>query len=113
MRKETVQRKCQSSHYVASFSGGWHASTENTNKVERYDMAKNAWDFVCPMHERRYRPGVTVSFEIYLEAFSKSNSKHFDFIGAERPHLRHGGRRGLGQVCASKKGDAVIFHFES
>jgi hypothetical protein len=42
------------------FSGGWHASTENTNKVERYDVAKNAWDFVCPMHERRYRPGVSV-----------------------------------------------------
>ena len=24
------------------------------------DIAKNTWDFVCPMHERRYRPGVSV-----------------------------------------------------
>ena len=24
--------------------GGWHASTENTNKVERYDVARNLWE---------------------------------------------------------------------
>ena len=40
--------------------GGWHASTENTNKVERYDIQKNIWSFVSPMIERRYRPGVAV-----------------------------------------------------
>merc|ERR1719464_1540008 len=40
--------------------GGWHASTENTNKVERYDIQKNIWNFVSPMIERRYRPGVAV-----------------------------------------------------
>ena len=38
--------------------GGWHASTENTNKVERYDVARNLWEFVACMNERRYRPGV-------------------------------------------------------
>ena len=42
------------------FLGGWHASTENTNKVERYDVHKNKWTSVCPMLERRYRPGVSV-----------------------------------------------------
>ena len=40
--------------------GGWHASTENTDKVERYDARKNKWTSVCPMQERRYRPGVSV-----------------------------------------------------
>jgi len=40
--------------------GGWHAGTENTNKVERYDPSRNVWTAVCPMHERRYRPGVAV-----------------------------------------------------
>ena len=38
--------------------GGWHASTENTNKVERYDVSRNLWEFVACMTERRYRPGV-------------------------------------------------------
>ena len=40
--------------------GGWHASTENTNKVERYDVHKNKWTSVSAMLERRYRPGVSV-----------------------------------------------------
>ena len=38
-------------------SGGWHASTENTNKVERYDVTNDKWSFVASMNERRYRPG--------------------------------------------------------
>ena len=41
-------------------TGGWHASTENTNKVERYDSATNTWQLRCAMIERRYRPGVAV-----------------------------------------------------
>ncbi|GFQ65929.1 kelch-like protein 24 [Trichonephila clavata] len=40
--------------------GGWHASTENTNKVEYYDPKKNEWRFCKPMLERRYQPGVAV-----------------------------------------------------
>ncbi|XP_071042134.1 kelch-like protein diablo isoform X2 [Parasteatoda tepidariorum] len=40
--------------------GGWHASTENTNKVECYDPVKNEWRFCKPMLERRYQPGVAV-----------------------------------------------------
>ena len=37
--------------------GGWHASTENTNKVECLDIYKNQWEFKAEMIERRYRPG--------------------------------------------------------
>ena len=41
-------------------SGGWHASTENTNKVERYNPQTNTWQQRASMIERRYRPGVAV-----------------------------------------------------
>ena len=37
--------------------GGWHASTENTNKVEKYDFKSKTWSLVASMKERRYRPG--------------------------------------------------------
>ncbi|XP_063443616.1 kelch-like protein diablo [Mytilus trossulus] len=40
--------------------GGWHASTENTKRVECYDPKTNTWIERCPLHERRYRPGVAV-----------------------------------------------------
>ncbi|XP_035231775.1 kelch-like protein 3 [Stegodyphus dumicola] len=40
--------------------GGWHASTENTNKVEYYDPAKNEWKFCKSMLEKRFQPGVAV-----------------------------------------------------
>ena len=40
--------------------GGWHASTENTDKVERYDVTKNQWVPLAAMNERRYRPGIAV-----------------------------------------------------
>ena len=47
--------------------GGWHASTENTNKVERYDVTRNLWEFVACMTERRYRPGVaTLGGKMYV-----------------------------------------------
>jgi hypothetical protein len=45
---------------VVIVSGGWHASTENTNKVECYDPERNEWLQKAPMLERRYRPGVAV-----------------------------------------------------
>ena len=41
-------------------AGGWHASTENTDKVECYDPETNQWTKCAPMKERRYRPGVAV-----------------------------------------------------
>jgi hypothetical protein len=44
--------------------GGWHASTENTNKVERYDVTNDKWSFVASMNERRYRPGSKYIFDI-------------------------------------------------
>lgn len=37
--------------------GGWHASTENTNRVERYNVQADTWEFKASMCERRYRPG--------------------------------------------------------
>ena len=40
--------------------GGWHASTENTNKVECYNPRTNQWSQRASMSERRYRPGVAV-----------------------------------------------------
>ena len=39
--------------------GGWHGATENTNKVECYDIHKNQWNPCSPMRARRYRPGQT------------------------------------------------------
>ncbi|XP_067655054.1 kelch-like protein diablo [Haliotis asinina] len=40
--------------------GGWHASTENTNKMECYDPVTDTWCQKASMNERRYRPGVAV-----------------------------------------------------
>lgn len=40
--------------------GGWHASTENTDKVECYSPKTNQWTMCAPMKERRYRPGAAV-----------------------------------------------------
>lgn len=45
---------------VFAFTGGWHASTENTDKVECYDPKTNKWTMCAPMKERRYRPGAAV-----------------------------------------------------
>lgn len=41
-------------------TGGWHASTENTDKVECYNPNTNQWTMCAPMKERRYRPGAAV-----------------------------------------------------
>lgn len=41
-------------------TGGWHASTENTDKVECYNPKTNQWTMCAPMKERRYRPGAAV-----------------------------------------------------
>lgn len=41
-------------------AGGWHASTENTDKVECYNPKTNQWTMCAPMKERRYRPGAAV-----------------------------------------------------
>ena len=49
-----------SSHKYLFHTGGWHASTENTNKVERFDPNGNKWEPKAPLNERRYRPGVAV-----------------------------------------------------
>ncbi|XP_043247543.1 kelch-like protein diablo isoform X2 [Amphibalanus amphitrite] len=40
--------------------GGWHGATENTNKVECYDIHKNQWNPCSPMRACRYQPGAAV-----------------------------------------------------
>ena len=47
-------------YLVLKIAGGWHASTENTNKVECYNPETNEWLQKSTMIERRYRPGVAV-----------------------------------------------------
>lgn len=51
---------CRAVDHSCSSLGGWHASTENTDKVECYDPKTNKWTMCAPMKERRYRPGVAV-----------------------------------------------------
>lgn len=52
--------KLQSCLLNPFFVGGWHASTENTDKVECYNPKTNQWTMCAPMKERRYRPGAAV-----------------------------------------------------
>ena len=52
--------KAFTDHCYLCCVGGWHASTENTNKVERFDPKTNQWEQRAHMHERRYRPGAAV-----------------------------------------------------
>ncbi|XP_078467222.1 kelch-like protein 24 isoform X1 [Lampetra fluviatilis] len=61
--------------------GGWHASTENTNKVECYDPAQNSWHMCAPMIERRYRPGVAVvDGKIYVLGGEEGWDRYHDTI---------------------------------
>lgn len=46
--------------FCGSVLGGWHASTENTNKVECFNPRTNQWTQKASLSERRYRPGVAV-----------------------------------------------------
>ena len=46
--------------FLFLYPGGWHASTENTNKVECYNPDTNEWLQKSTMIERRYRPGVAI-----------------------------------------------------
>ena len=71
---------------INSILGGWHASTENTNKVERYDIQKNIWNFVSPMMERRYRPGVAVlGGKIYVLGGEEGWDRYHDTIECYDP----------------------------
>ncbi|XP_053708687.1 kelch-like protein 20 isoform X1 [Synchiropus splendidus] len=63
------------------FLGGWHASTENTDKVECYDPKTNQWTMCAPMKERRYRPGVTVvDGKIYVLGGEEGWDRYHDTI---------------------------------
>lgn len=65
-------------------AGGWHASTENTDKVECYDPKTNQWTMCAPMKERRYRPGVAVvDGKIYV----LGGEEGWDRYGEENAHL--------------------------
>ncbi|XP_059834926.1 kelch-like protein 20 isoform X3 [Hypanus sabinus] len=61
--------------------GGWHASTENTDKVEQYDPKTNTWKMCAPMNERRYRPGVAViGDKIYVMGGEEGWDRYHDTI---------------------------------
>ena len=73
-------------HQKPILAGGWHASTENTNKVERYDIQRNIWNFVSPMIERRYRPGVAVlNGKIYVLGGEEGWDHYHDTIECYDP----------------------------
>lgn len=61
--------------------GGWHASTENTDKVECYNPKTNQWTMCAPMKERRYRPGVAVvDGKIYVLGGAEGWDRYHDTI---------------------------------
>ncbi|XP_069761585.1 LOW QUALITY PROTEIN: kelch-like protein 3 [Narcine bancroftii] len=61
--------------------GGWHASTENTDKVEQYDPKTNTWKMCAPMKERRYRPGVAaINDKIYVMGGEEGWDRYHDTI---------------------------------
>lgn len=70
--------------------GGWHASSENTSKVECYDPEKNVWEHRKPMKERRYKPGVAVlGKNIYVCGGEESWDKHHDSVEVYDPESDH------------------------
>ncbi|XP_017277332.1 kelch-like protein 20 [Kryptolebias marmoratus] len=61
--------------------GGWHASTENTDKVECYNPKTNQWTMCAPMKERRYRPGAAVvDGKIYVLGGEEGWDRYHDTI---------------------------------
>ncbi|XP_071963391.1 kelch-like protein 24 isoform X2 [Antedon mediterranea] len=61
--------------------GGWHASTENTNKVERFNIARSEWEIRAPMNERRYRPGLaSIDGKIYVLGGEEGWDRYHDTI---------------------------------
>ncbi|XP_069558864.1 kelch-like protein 20 isoform X4 [Brachyistius frenatus] len=61
--------------------GGWHASTENTDKVECYNPKTNQWTMCAPMKERRYRPGAAVvNGKIYVLGGEEGWDRYHDTI---------------------------------
>ncbi|ELT91550.1 hypothetical protein CAPTEDRAFT_199582, partial [Capitella teleta] len=60
---------------------GWHASTENTNKVEHLNPHTKEWTLRAPMNERRYRPGVAVvDGKIYVCGGEEGWDRYHDTI---------------------------------
>ncbi|XP_033908286.2 kelch-like protein diablo isoform X2 [Acipenser ruthenus] len=61
--------------------GGWHASTENTDKVECFNPKTNKWTMCATMKERRYRPGVAVvDGKIYVLGGEEGWDRYHDTI---------------------------------
>ncbi|XP_064476513.1 kelch-like protein 2 [Ornithodoros turicata] len=66
--------------------GGWHASSENTNKVECYDPKKNVWELRRSMKEKRYKPGIAVlESSVYVCGGEESWDKHHDSVEVYDP----------------------------
>ncbi|XP_056263451.1 kelch-like protein 2 isoform X2 [Pseudoliparis swirei] len=59
--------------------GGWHASTENSDKVECYSPKTDQWTMCAPMKERRYRPVAdVVDGKIYVLGGTQSWDRYFE-----------------------------------
>ncbi|XP_065223954.1 kelch-like protein diablo [Planococcus citri] len=66
--------------------GGWHASTEYTNRVERFNVKCNRWEKVSSMNERRFRPGISViNGKIYVLGGEEGWDRYHDTIECYDP----------------------------
>nr|XP_014284323.1 kelch-like protein diablo isoform X2 [Halyomorpha halys] len=66
--------------------GGWHASTENTNRCERFNTQTNTWELRASMLEKRYRPGIAViGGMIYVLGGEEGWDKYHQSIEAYDP----------------------------
>merc|ERR1719219_88549 len=82
--------------------GGGHASTENTNKVERYDVVRNKWEFVACMGERRYRPAAAaIGRKMYVLGGEEGLDKHHDTIECYDPETDSWSHAGYLTSCRS------------
>ena len=55
-------------------------------QVERYDVARDRWEFVSAMTERRYRPGVAVlNGKIYVLGGEEGWDRYHDTIECYSP----------------------------
>ena len=58
--------------------------------LPRYDVARNVWEFVACMAERRYRPGVaTLGGRMYVLGGEEGWDRYHDTIGDSAQHHPH------------------------
>ncbi|KAG8177186.1 hypothetical protein JTE90_015794 [Oedothorax gibbosus] len=82
--------------------GGWHASTENTSKVEVYDPEGDVWRPCSPMLERRYQPGVAMlGGKIYAAGGEEGWDRYHDTVECYDPEADEWMMAGLMQTARS------------